>query len=79
MKSGFCSKCGSNEVKIYQRIRKDIDVSSREDRLLLYVEDYICVDCGFTEQYYSESSLILMRNREAQKERGKNKPKNENK
>lgn len=74
MKSGFSTKCGSNEVKIHQRIRKDMEFSYR-----VYVEDYICFECGFTEQYYLESSLELMRNREAQKERYKNKSENENK
>lgn len=67
MKSGFCPKCGSNEVDIYNCERQDL-LGYRG-----YVDEYICFNCGYSEQYFLEAGLRLMRNRKAQKERDKKK------
>lgn len=54
MKSGFCPKCGSNEVKVFDKVHKVVS-----DKTVL-VDDYVCMDCGYTEAYVRKYSLYLL-------------------
>lgn len=55
MKSGFCPKCGSNEVRIFPK-RSTMLGSNQK----VYVDDYCCMNCGYTETYTQELSVKML-------------------
>lgn len=52
MKSGICSKCSSNEVRVFSNRSTMLGNTKR-----VYVDDYCCTDCGFSESYIRKLSL----------------------
>lgn len=52
MKSGFCPKCGSNEVRHFSHVNAPISIDLHAN-----FENYLCFNCGYSERYVLKSSI----------------------
>lgn len=57
MKSGICTKCGSTEVYFSQRREDGTHMTIGWFKELRF-ERYVCLSCGFTEEYVATADLI---------------------
>jgi predicted nucleic-acid-binding Zn-ribbon protein len=65
IKSGFCPKCGSTEVKIFTNRSTTLGSMAR-----VYVDDYCCMNCGYTETYTQNLSLKKIQQIETKEKKG---------
>lgn len=58
-KTGICPKCDSSEVYVNTKValgnRSTINISTWVGAV---IETYICLDCGFLEDYLRSSDLL---------------------
>jgi predicted nucleic-acid-binding Zn-ribbon protein len=77
MKSGFCPKCGSNEIHRYTHSLELSKLMQMEVKVS--VTDYICFDCGYMESYLSSADIQHLMRQEDKSTSSKNKkPKRKN-
>lgn len=75
MKSGFCPKCESNEVKRYSRTAEL--QKFMQNAVTVSVTDYVCFNCGYMESYASNTDLGHLKLKE-ESNKGKDKKKKRN-
>ncbi|MBX7094899.1 MAG: hypothetical protein K1X56_09265 [Flavobacteriales bacterium] len=58
-KSGICPKCGSQNILTNKGVSKRGERSSMavSSFTSLFIEVYMCTDCGFFEEYIDEADL----------------------
>lgn len=67
MKSGLCPKCESNEVRVFTNRSTTLGNTKR-----VYVDDYCCMNCGYTESFVRNLSLDNIQQSDAKKKKRKN-------
>lgn len=62
MKSGFCPKCRSKDILVFEPTNDDKEkkVADMEKLGMLekvYTTRYVCCNCGYTERYFDGKDL----------------------
>ena len=75
--SGICPKCNSNEV--YCDINRKASTDDRSNVFIAYnkfigvmvakTETYVCLNCGYLEEYFTDKDLVSEKIRDRIKEK----------